>query len=58
MSGWLHNIAIFYSLIDFSLLVGDWPYQFQYKSASIEELAPTHRKQYMMVRKGKDYYIF
>ena len=34
-------------------IVGDWPYPFQYVNASVDELAPTHRNQYMMVRKYK-----
>ena len=35
------------------VIVGDWPYPFQYVNASVDELAPTHRNQYMMVRKCK-----
>ena len=33
--------------------VVDWPYRLAYVNASIEDMAPTHRQQYLMV-KSKD----
>ena len=35
-------------------LVIDWPYPLQYVNVSFEEMAPTHRHQYMMVGKPKE----
>ena len=33
--------------------VVDWPYPMEYVNASIEDMAPTHRQQYLMVRKDE-----
>ena len=33
--------------------VVDWPYPMEYVNASIEDMAPTHRQQYLMVRRDE-----
>ena len=33
--------------------VVDWPYRLAYVNASIEDMAPTHRQQYLMVKSMK-----
>ena len=49
-----HDFGFFLSLKHHRMQnppVVDWPYPMKYVNVSIEEMAPTHRLQYLMVRK-------